>query len=141
MNAYPYLSLRNSLVLLRIALAALFMAHAVVRIVNGTIPQFGQFMEGQGFPQGIVLVWCITAYEIAAGVCIALNWRTRFWATGLFAIALVGILSIHRHLGWFVGEHGTGSSEYSVALMVGLLVIAAADAERSAAAADVWRRY
>jgi putative oxidoreductase len=45
----------------------------------------------------------------------------------LLVIASVGIILIHRHLGWFVGEHGTGGSEYSVALIVMLLVLAAGD--------------
>jgi putative oxidoreductase len=46
---------------------------------------------------------------------------------GFGVILLVGIALIHRHLGWFVGEHGTGGSEYSVSLLLALLVIAAAD--------------
>ena len=36
---------------------------------------------------------------------------------------------IHANLGWFVGEHGVGGMEYSLCLIVALLVIAAADAE------------
>ena len=40
----------------------------------------------------------------------------------------MGIVIIHWQLGWFVGEHGTGGMEYSLSLMVSLLVIAAADA-------------
>jgi len=38
---------------------------------------------------------------------------------------------IHWRLGWFVGEHGSDGMEYSVSLMVSLLVIAAADAATS----------
>ena len=36
---------------------------------------------------------------------------------------------IHARLGWFVGEHGTGGMDYSLSLMVSLLVIAAADTD------------
>ena len=50
----------------------------------------------------------------------------------LAVIVAVGIALIHRHNGWFVGEHGTGGSEYSVALLAMLLVIAAHDAARHA---------
>jgi len=39
----------------------------------------------------------------------------------------LSFLSCHRHLRWFVGENGTGGSEYSVALILALRVIAAAD--------------
>ena len=57
----------------------------------------------------------------------ALGFRTRYMAAGFGVILLSGIVLIHRHLGWFVGEHGTGGSEYSVALLLALLVIASAD--------------
>jgi putative oxidoreductase len=49
----------------------------------------------------------------------------------LASIALGGIVIIHAQLGWFVGEHGTGGSEYSVCLLLCLLVIAAADDEQT----------
>lgn len=58
------------------------------------------------------------------------HWMAGRWgAAVLFTIAANGIVLIHRQLGWFVGAHGTGGSEYSVALMVMLLVVAAADRE------------
>ena len=38
------------------------------------------------------------------------------------AVRSITIWLIHRHNGWFVGEHGVGGSEYSVALLAMLLV-------------------
>jgi putative oxidoreductase len=128
MSNYPFLSLPAALVVLRVSVAGLFMAHAAARIALETVPRFGSFLEGLGFPFPVAWVWAITGYEIVAGTLMALGWRARWMAGGLFVIAAVGIVLIHRHFGWFVGEHGTGGSEYSVALMVALLVIAAADA-------------
>lgn len=130
MKAYPFISLAQALMLVRIVTALLFMAHAAVRIANGTIPQFGKFMASVGFPAGEAVVWTITIVELIAGTLLILNRYVRVAATALFAIAATGIALIHRHLGWFVGEHGTGGSEYSVALMVLLIVIAAADRSR-----------
>ncbi len=127
LKAYPFISLAQALVLARIVTALLFMAHAVVRIANGSIPQFGKFMSSVGFPQGQGVVWAITIVELVAGTLLILNRQARYAATALFAIVATGIVLIHRHIGWFVGEHGTGGSEYSVALMVLLVVIAAAD--------------
>lgn len=126
-KTYPFISLRQALTVARIVTAVLFMAHAVVRIVNGSIPQFGKFMSSVGFPQGEAVVWAITVVEIVAGTMLILNRYVRIAATALFAIAATGIVLIHRHIGWFVGEHGTGGSEYSVALIILLIVIAAAD--------------
>ena len=130
MRTFPFISLPASLVVMRVCVAALFMAHAVVRMVNGSIPGFGAFLERLGFPSGVAVVWAITAVEIVAGTLMALGWRARWMASALFFIAAVGILLIHRHLGWFVGEHGTGGSEYSVCLILCLLVIAATDEQR-----------
>jgi putative oxidoreductase len=84
-------------------------------------------MENAGFPQGITIVWLITLTELIAGTMLILGLYVRWAAVPLFAIAGTGIVLIHRQQGWFVGEHGTGGSEYSVALMVLLLVVAAAD--------------
>lgn len=127
---YPWLGLNSALHLLRVTTALLFMAHAIVRVINNTIPQFTYFMDTHGFPHGVVLVWMITLYEICAGTLIVLNRGVRWAASGLAAIAAVGIALIHRHNGWFVGEHGTGGSEYSVALLAMLLVTAANDVRR-----------
>lgn len=57
----------------------------------------------------------------------AAGWRARWLATGFIGMLLVGIGLIHWRNGWFVGEHGTGGSEYSVVLIGSLVVIAAAD--------------
>ena len=104
-----------------------------MRIANGTIPQFGSFMETLGFPWGVGWVWAITVSELVCGTLLILGKYVRLATIPLFLIASTGIVLIHRHLGWFVGEHGTGGSEYSVALMVLLLVIAAGDRQRVSA--------
>jgi len=119
-----------SLTIARVMTAVFFMAHAVVRILNGSIPQFGQFMTNQGLPFGEGVVWIITICEIVAGVLLIANRFVRIAASGLFIVAVGGVVLIHRHFGWFVGEHGTGGSEYSVALMILLLVVAASDGEK-----------
>ncbi len=119
-----------ALLLARIATAGLFMAHAAVRIANGTIPQFGQFMTAQGFPAGEAVVWAITITELIAGTLIIFDRFVRVSAAALLAIAVGGIVLIHRHNGWFVGEHGSGGIEYSAALIVLLVVIMADDQDR-----------
>lgn len=122
---YPFLSLKQSLLLLRIAVAVIFLAHAIVRICNGSIPQFSAFMESKGLPYGVAWVWAITTYEITGGILLLVGIYTRWLSAGFIILLLVGIVLIHASLGWFVGEHGTGGCEYSVILIVALLVIAA----------------
>lgn len=129
-QALPWLTLSQAFWIARVATAVFFMAHAVGRIVLGTIPQFGQFMEGQGFPAGVWVVWVITIIELLAGLALIIRRWVRGAVVCLFAIAFGGIVLIHARIGWFVGEHGTGGSEYSVALIVLLILIAAEDARR-----------
>ncbi|MEO6227357.1 MAG: DoxX family protein [Thermomonas sp.] len=128
LRGYPWWPLADALRLLRIVTALLFMAHASMRFVNHSIPEFGAFMEAHGFAHGQAWVLAITFYELSAGTLLLMNRGVRWAASGLAVIASVGIVLIHRHNGWFVGEHGTGGSEYSVALLAMLLVLAAHDA-------------
>jgi putative oxidoreductase len=134
MRRFPYVPLATALTLARIGTALLFGLHAVVRIVNSSIAQFGGFMESVGFPNGVITVWLITTVELLAAGFMVAGVGIRWAAAVLMAIAVGGIVLIHRHFGWFVGEHGTGGSEFSVALMLLLLVVAAADVPPDGAA-------
>ena len=131
LNDYPWWPVEHAMRLLRYITALLFIAHASMRFVDDTIAGFGAFMEARGFVHGEAWVLAITAYELGAGTLLLLNRGVRWAASGLAVIVAVGIWLIHRHNGWFVGEHGTGGSEYSVALLAMLLVLAAWDAEQS----------
>ena len=102
-----------------------FIAHATVRVRTGSISQFAEFLGNVGFAYPLQVVWLITIYEITAGTLIALGFWVRCLVPGLMCIAAGGIFLIHRHHGWFVGEHGTGGMEYAVCLLMGLLVLQA----------------
>ncbi len=117
--------LPKALLLLRIVMPVFFIAHAAVRVGTGSIPQFGAFLGSLGFPMPLQIVWLITIYELTAGTLIALGLWVRWLVPGLMCIATGGIILIHRHHGWFVGEHGTGGMEYAVCLLMGLLVLQA----------------
>ena len=128
---YPFVSRSHAILILRVSVAIFFMAHAAVRIVNGSIPSFAGFLASKGIPFSLSVVWIITVYELAAGTMMALGCHVRCITVGFFVIAAGGIVLIHAQLGWFVGEHGVGGMEYSLCLIVALLVIAAADREAS----------
>lgn len=127
MKAFPFLSFNTTLLLLRVSVAFIFITHAVIRIANGTIERFASFLESKGLPFGTVTVWCLSAFEIIGGVLLALGYYKKWLSAGFIVILLVGIILIHASLGWFVGEHGSGGSEYSFILIAALLVIAAGD--------------
>lgn len=124
---YPFLTLAQALVILRIAVATFFFAHASVRIWLDSIPQFGAFLDARGYSPGELIVWLITLFEIGGSLLLAFGRLVRWLTLGFAFITTMGIVIIHFQLGWFVGEHGTGGMEYSVSLLVSLLVLAAAD--------------
>lgn len=131
MNAFPFLTLHQSLVLLRVSTAFIFLAHAIVRLFNGTMSRFGDFLTSKGLVFGYPLVLGITAFEILGGGLLALGYFTKWLSAGFIFLLVMGIVIIHASLGWFVGEHGNGGSEYSFILIIALLVIAATDAKKT----------
>lgn len=118
---------RQAILILRGTVALIFMAHALVRLVNGSAPQFGASLEARGFPWGLVLVLMISTWEILGGLLLALGIRVKIVCAGLAFIVVMGIVIIHWQLGWFVGEHGTGGMEFSWLLVAALLVLVATD--------------
>jgi putative oxidoreductase len=60
-SAYPCISLPAALVVLRVSVAGQFMAHAALRIADGTRPCVAACPESIGCPNGIAQVWAIAA--------------------------------------------------------------------------------
>lgn len=127
MQHFPFVSLPQSLVILRVSLAFIFLTHAVVRVLKGTIDSFAYFLNNKGLVIGTALVWGITIFEIVGGIALALGYFTRWLSAGFILMLVIGVILIHASLGWFVGEHGTGGTEYSFILIMALVVIAAKD--------------
>ena len=135
-RTFPFLTLTQAISLLRVATAVLFMAHALVRINLNTIPQFAQFLATKGWPLPLVIVLAVTVAEIVCGVLLITRRYVRWAVAPLLFIDLMGIIIIHAPLGWFVGEHGTGGVEYSIALAASLITIAAAEPRPTAASPE-----
>jgi putative oxidoreductase len=125
LKSFPFLSLPVMLPVLRYSVALIIFLHSVVRVFNGTIPQFGDYLTNKGLPFGKMLVIILTIVEIGGAILMAFNFYTRKLAAVFFVILLMGIILIHAERGWFVGEHGAGGIEYSFILMIALMVIAA----------------
>ncbi len=106
--------------------AGLFIAHGLMRISNGTVDNFGEFLETKGFPLGFVLAWMITLYEIIAGTLLLAGRWTRIFALGFVGHQVMGIVLVHAKNGRFVVGPGIGGVEYSV-LLIGSCLLLAAD--------------
>jgi putative oxidoreductase len=124
---FPFLNLNQTLWLLRVGVALIFISHAAARLALQTTGRFAQFLSSKGFLWSEVWVYALTTFEILGGLLLALGFFRKWLSAGFILILGMGIFLIHASLGWFVGEHGTGGSEYSFILILALLVIAAHD--------------
>lgn len=127
MKSFPFLTGPQSRFLLRLVAALLMMAHGAMRLIENSLSSFGEFLNGKGFLIGTPIAWSLTLFELIGGILMILGFFVRWVALGLIIELLMGIILVHAQNGWFVVGHQTGGVEYSVLLIVCLLVVAAND--------------
>ncbi len=119
--------IRSGVTVLRLAVASIFVIHGVARAALGIVDEFGGFLEGSGFPAGVVVAWAITFVEIVGGLVLGLGLAVRPLALWFGAQIAVGILMVHGKAGWFVVGAGRNGAEYSALILVCLLVVGLTD--------------
>jgi putative oxidoreductase len=89
---------------LRVALGAMFIAHALLKALVFTMPGFAGFLATVGYPTA--LAWPIFLAELGGGVAILLGFYGRFASLALLPV-LVGATLIHAPNGWlFTAPNG-----------------------------------
>lgn len=114
---------QRSWFVLRVVLAVLIAAHGWARLIVGGVVPFGGWLESQGVPWGTVVAGGITAVEILGSVLFAAGrfvFPLSLWFAG---ILIVGMLLVHLPEGWFVVGLGRNGAEYSVLLVVCLILV------------------
>ena len=109
---------------LRVTVAVLLIVHGVARLSLGIVDDFGGFLDAVGFPLGVVIAWAITLTEIIGGVLFAAGRWAWIFALYFAGQLVMGIILVHGAEGWFVVGAGRNGVEYSVLLIVVLLVLA-----------------
>ena len=112
-----------SWVILRVALAGLLAAHGWVRLIHGGVVPFGEWLTSQGLPFGLVIAGAITGIEIVGTVLFAIGVGVFPLSILLAGIYAVGAVLVHFPAGWFVVGAGRNGMEYSVLLIVCLLLV------------------
>jgi putative oxidoreductase len=108
--------------LLRIALAFMFFAHAWLKVKVFTVPGTVKYFESLGVPGS--LAYLTIAAEIAGGALLFLGIGTRWVALALVPLMLGTIVLVHGRNGWLF-TNKDGGWEYPAFWVVGLLVLAA----------------
>ncbi len=100
------------LLLLRLSLGLMYLAHAGLKLLVFTLPGTAQFFAAQGLPG--VLAYAVFAAEVLGGVALLLGVFSRQVALGLLPI-LLGAAWVHAPNGWVFNAQG-GGWEYPVFL-------------------------
>lgn len=117
----------RALTALRIGVATLLFIHGAYRIyVNGP-PGFGEALSSMGLPFGVGIAWGITLMEVVGTLVMASGRFVPYLALYFASILTAGIIIVHAKEGWFVVGGGRNGVEYSVLLILSLLVTAYAD--------------
>lgn len=125
MKKFPFINPSQMLIVFRIVVALLLVAHGIMRLRAGTVNGFGEFLNSKGFVIGPAIAWFLTIFEIAGGLIMAIGYFVK-WIAAIFIIELTtGIILVHAQNGWFVVGHQSGGAEYSVLLISSLLLLAA----------------
>lgn len=112
---------------LRLTVAGLIAAHGWSRLVTGGVVPFGDWLESQGIPFGLAIAGTITALEIVGTLPFAFRRLVVPLSIVYSLIYVAGIVMVHAREGWFVVGHGRNGMEFSVLLIVSLVVIGVQD--------------
>ncbi len=124
MHKFPFWSTAAWLVIFRIVVSFLMVAHGAIRVYADTVENFGDFLDDNGFPGGTLIAWAITLFEIAGGLMLASGLFIRLICVLFITELSFGILLVHLQNGWFVVGYSSGGIEYSVLLILCFFVIA-----------------
>ena len=104
----PYAAL-----LLRLSLGAMWIAHALLKLLVFTMPGFQAFLASQGMPT--FMAWPVVLMELAGGILILLGLHGRIASLALLPV-LTGATLAHIGNGW-VFSAPNGGWEYPLFLI------------------------
>ena len=96
--------------ILRLSLGAMWISHALLKLLVFTMPGFEGFLASQGMP--VILAWPVVLMELAGGIAIVLGFHGRIASLALLPV-IVGATVPHLPNGWVFSSNG-GGWEYPV---------------------------
>ncbi len=96
--------------ILRMVLAAIFIAHGFGKIAHG-MPEFQRTVARLGFPMPAVFAWAAALSEFLGGICVLVGLFTRYAALAIAIVMTVAVTKVHLH------EELVGGYEFPLALL------------------------
>jgi putative oxidoreductase len=127
MKQFPFISASQMLIVLRVVLGLMMMAHGAARLYVNSIADFGKFLDSKGFMIGTILAWMITLFDLIGGATLAFGYLRKIICAGFIFVLMMGIFLVHLPNGWFVVGHQSGGIEFSVLLIICFILIASTD--------------
>jgi putative oxidoreductase len=111
-------SVNAALLLGRIAIGSVFVAHGVNHVFGGgKIAGTARWFEGLGMRPGIIHAWTASLTEVGAGVLVIVGLLTPLGGAGIVGVMLVAWITNHLRNGFFIFRPGEGW-EYVMILTV-----------------------
>jgi putative oxidoreductase len=111
-------SVNFALLVARIVLAGVFLAHGINHIIGGgKIAGTARWFESLGMRPGILHAWMASLTEVGAGVLLVLGLLTPVAGAGVVGVMLVAWITNHLKNGFFIFRPGEGW-EYVMVLTV-----------------------
>lgn len=122
----------NNKIILRLAVAIIFITHSVFGMFNNGINDFGNLYLNQiGFaPFGVPIAWAVKlAHLIGAVLLLANKFIEPVCIINVF-ILIMGIILVHYLDGWFVVGGGRNGVEYNFLLICVLISLMINDVKK-----------
>ena len=92
--------------LVRIALAVVFIYHGYGKVFQGGHEGIAQLMASKGAPLPEVLGWLAGLTEFGGGILIGVGLLSRVWALGLVVVMIVAVATVHAPNGFDLRNQG-----------------------------------
>lgn len=119
------IGLSNSIILLRLSVAIILLAHSIPGMFNNGINDFGNLYLNQvGFsPFGVVIAWMIKLWHVVCAVLLIVGKFIKAASIITILILVLGIIMVHYKEGWYVVGGGRNGVEFNFLLIMVLLYI------------------
>lgn len=129
-TAVPSTAASLGLLVLRIVVGAVFIAHGAQKIFEDSLPATAEAFAGMGVPLAPVLGPAVAVLELAGGILLVLGLLTRPIALLLAATMVVALVLVHLSAGFWATD---GGYEYVAVLAAGGVALALTGAGRLSA--------